>query len=889
MKVLFEKKYDPLDFEDKIYEKWIESNCFKASNKKTDKKTYAIAMPPPNVTGKLHMGHSLDNTLQDILIRFKRMMGFDVLWVPGVDHSAIATEVKLVEQLREEGLTKEEIGREEFLKRAFAWKEKYEDNILNQLKKLGVSCDFSRKRFTMDEQFSEAVFVFFKRLYDDGLIYRGKRIINWCFGCGTSLSDAEVEHKEKDGNFYYIKYKLADEDGYLEIATTRPETIFADVAVAVNTDDERYKKYAGKSVLVPIINKKIPIIYDSYVEKDFGTGALKITPGHDPNDFEIGKRHNLEIIDLFDDKGKLNSFAGPFEGMDRKKARKEVAKKLEELGVLVKIEPLKHGVGHCYRCGEVVEPKLSMQWFVKMDVFKKPALEVVQNGDINFIPKRFEKIYFNWVENVRDWCISRQLWWGHFIPAYHCLDCGHINISRKMPSCCEKCRGSNLEQDGDTLDTWFSAALWPFSIFGWPDEKSPDYLKFYPTDTLVTGYDIIFFWVARMIFAGLYNTKKAPFKNVLIHGLVRDEQGRKMSKSLGNGVDPIDVIKLYGADALRFTLASGVNAGNDMRYSEKKVVASRNFANKLWNASRFIFMQLNELDIKLNFNKISFSDEDLFIEDRWILYKLNVLIKELTKNIEDYEISVACSKLYEFIWSVFCDWYIELFKIKKACGFYSKDSKEEEKNRKSAFSLIVYVLDSILKLLHPFMPFITQKIYFELYGEDKIISTQSWPKEIENLDIEKKAKEFEKVIEVVGALRNFRAAENIAKKVKITVYIKTNYFDIFKECEQFLVHLAGCQEVNFIEDKEIENSRKIVTDSAIIYVYLGDLVDEEKEKEKLLKEKEFLEKEISIFEKKLSNDNFLNKAPQDVVLKEKEKLSSKQEKLSKILSSLKNF
>ena len=530
-----------------------------------------------------------------------------------------------------------------------------------------------------------------------------------------------------------------------------------------------------------------------------------------------------------------------------------------------------------------------MQWFVKMDVFKKPALEVVQNGDINFIPKRFEKIYFNWVENVRDWCISRQLWWGHFIPAYHCLDCGHINISRKMPSCCEKCRGSNLEQDGDTLDTWFSAALWPFSIFGWPDEKSPDYLKFYPTDTLVTGYDIIFFWVARMIFAGLYNTKKAPFKNVLIHGLVRDEQGRKMSKSLGNGVDPIDVIKLYGADALRFTLASGVNAGNDMRYSEKKVVASRNFANKLWNASRFIFMQLNELDIKLNFNKISFSDEDLFIEDRWILYKLNVLIKELTKNIEDYEISVACSKLYEFIWSVFCDWYIELFKIKKACGFYSKDSKEEEKNRKSAFSLIVYVLDSILKLLHPFMPFITQKIYFELYGEDKIISTQSWPKEIENLDIEKKAKEFEKVIEVVGALRNFRAAENIAKKVKITVYIKTNYLNIFKECEQFLVHLAGCQEVNFIEDKEIENSRKIVTDSAIIYVYLGDLVDEEKEKEKLLKEKEFLEKEISIFEKKLSNDNFLNKAPQDVVLKEKEKLSSKQEKLSKILSSLKNF
>lgn len=739
----------------------------------------------------------------------------------------------------------------------------------------------------MDSLCSEAVLEFFKRLYDDGLIYRGEKIINWCFGCRTSLSDAEVEHKEVEGNFYHIKYKIVGEDDFLEIATTRPETIFADLAVAVNPTDERYEKYVGKSVVVPIVGREIPIISDLYVEKDFGTGALKITPGHDPNDFEIGKRHGLKIINLFDEDGKLNSYAKDFEGLDRKKARKAVVLKLKERGELLKIEPIKHSVGHCYRCFETVEPILSMQWFVKMNQLKDPAIRVVREGKIKFIPKRFEKIYFNWMENVKDWCISRQLFWGHIIPAYYCLDCGHINVSKTKPFSCEKCEGTNLKQEQDTLDTWFSSALWPFSTLGWPNENSKDYLKFYPTDTLVTGYDIIFFWVARMIFSALYNTKDVPFRNVLIHGLVRDEEGRKMSKSLGNGVDPLDIIKLYGADALRFTLASGVNAGNDMRYSEKKVVSCRNFANKLWNASRFIFMQLDEFGFRSISNlDFDFSEDSLFMEDRWILFKLDVLIEELTKNIEDFEISVACSKLYEFIWNVFCDWYIELFKIKKSCNFYATEKEEQEKNKNNAFKLIIYVLDAILKLLHPFMPFITQKIYFNLHGEGKNISVASWPKPLKKDFLLKDAKEFEKIIFVVGELRNFRAKLNLTKKDKIKIFINTQYFELFVGCRKFLEQLAYCEEILFTKENEIENCTKIVTEFAVVFVSFNGVVDEKKEMEKLLKEKEFLEKEILIFQKKLSNENFLNKAPKEVVLKEKEKLSLKKEKLEKILSIL---
>ena len=888
MKSFLNKKYDPVDFEDYIYSKWIKSECFKAKNTEPKEKSYTIVMPPPNITGKLHMGHALDETLQDILIRFKRMRGFNVLWVPGVDHAAIATEVKLVEQLKKEGLTKEEIGREEFLKRAFKWKDELEENILNQLKKLGVSADFSRKRYTMDSGCSEAVLEFFKRLYEDGLIYRGEKIINWCFGCKTSLSDAEVEHKEFEGSFYYIKYKIVGEEDFLEIATTRPETIFADLAVAVNPMDERYKWYVGKSVVVPIVGRKIPIIADSYVKTDFGTGALKITPGHDPNDFEVGKRHGLKIINLLDENGNLNSFAKEFEGLDRKTARKKVISKLKENGDLLKIMPIKHSVGHCYRCGEVVEPILSMQWFVKMDSLKDDAIRVVKEGKIRFIPKRFEKIYFNWMENVRDWCISRQIYWGHLIPAYYCLDCSHINVSKTRPYCCEKCKGQNLKQEEDTLDTWFSSALWPFSILGWPNEKAKDYITFYPTDTLVTGYDIIFFWVARMIFSAIYNTKDVPFRNVLIHGLVRDEKGRKMSKSLGNGVDPLDVIKLYGADALRFTLASGVNAGNDIRYSEKKVISFRNFANKLWNASRFIFIQMDELDFNFSFNlDLDFKEEDLYIEDRWVLYKLDVLIYELTKNIEEFEISVACSKIYEFIWNVFCDWYIELFKIKKSCNFYATTKEQEKKNITNAFRVILYLLDSILKLLHPFMPFITQKIYCELYGEDKNIATVSWPEPSEKEFLFDDYKKFEKIIEVIVTLRNFRADKNLTRKDKIKIFINTQYMELFEKCKNFIEQLAFCDEICFTKKNEIDSCAKFITQAAIIFVSFKGVVDEEKEKEKLLKEKEFLEKEILIFKKKLSNQNFLNKAPREVVLKEKEKLSLKTEKLKKILSVLK--
>ena len=909
MQIDFDKKYNPSEFEDEIYNMWLLNNCFKA-NFKTSKTPYTIAMPPPNVTGKLHMGHALDETLQDIIIRFKKMQGFETLWVPGVDHAAIATEVKLVEQLKSEGLTKEEIGKEEFLKRAFEWKDKYEGNIIKQLKKLGVSCDWSKKRFTMDEGCREAVLEYFIRLYKEGLIYRGERLINWCYTCKTSISDIEVDYKEKDGYFYYIKYKLEGSQDFLQIATTRPETLFGDVAVAVHPEDERYKSYVGKCLILPILNRKIPIIADSYVDRDFGSGVVKITPGHDFNDFEVGVRHNLELIKLFDEDGNLNQFCGKFKGISRLQARKEVVNELENSGLLIKSVPIKHNVGHCYRCGGVVEPFLSLQWFVKMDALKGPALEAAKTGQVEFVPKRFEKIYFNWMENVKDWCISRQLWWGHGIPAYYCSNCGHINVAKSMPSCCENCSCKELKKDEDTLDTWFSAALWPFAILGWPDENDENYKKFYPTTTLVTGYDIIFFWVSRMIFSGLYNTKNVPFKKVFIHGLVRDEQGRKMSKSLGNGVDPLDIIERYGADALRFTLASGVNAGNDMRYSEKKVLASRNFANKLYNAARFIFMQVREFDENFSpdFSKIlALNKEKLYIEDRWILYKLNELIKEVSRNIECFDISVAADKLYDFVWNVFCDWYIELFKIKKANCFVAKycmccsgkgfyfnienegSSSEYVKMRaQQCFNIIFYALDVILKILHPFMPFITQEIYFKLYGSNRFILNYSWPAPSDEFNFTAEARLFEGIIKIVKAVRNFRAQNNIPNKVNLNVYLSSDVFDgdFINCCRNFIEKLGGCNILGSSLDGEVNGCKRVITDVAVIDVVLDGVIDRGGEVEKLRKQKQYLLDEIKIFKQKLSNPNFKNKAPKPVVDEAARKLKFKEAELNKVEASL---
>lgn len=912
MQIDFNKKYNPSEFEDVIYNMWLSNNCFKA-NVKTSKMPYTIAMPPPNVTGKLHMGHALDETLQDIIIRFKKMQGFETLWVPGVDHAAIATEAKLVEQLRVEGLTKEEVGKEEFLKRAFKWKDEYEGNIVNQLRKLGVSCDWSRKRFTMDEGCREAVLEYFIRLYKDGLIYRGERLINWCYTCKTSISDIEVDFKEKDGCFYYIKYKLEGSQDFLQVATTRPETLFGDVAVAVHPEDERYRSYIGKFLVVPILNRKIPIIADSYVDRDFGSGVVKITPGHDFNDFEVGLRHNLKPIKLFDEDGNLNEFCGKFKGMPRAKARKEVANELENVGLLIKSVPVKHNVGHCYRCGAVVEPFLSLQWFVKMEALKEPALEAAKAGQVEFVPKRFEKIYFNWMENVKDWCISRQLWWGHGIPAYYCSNCGHINVAKSMPSCCEKCSCKELTKDEDTLDTWFSAALWPFAILGWPNENNEYYKKFYPTTTLVTGYDIIFFWVSRMIFSGLYNTKNVPFKKVFIHGLVRDEQGRKMSKSLGNGVDPLDIIKRYGADALRFTLASGVNAGNDMRYSEKKVLASRNFANKLYNAARFIFMQVNEFDENFSpdFSKILLlNKEKLYIEDRWILYKLNELIKEVSRNIECFDISVAADKLYDFIWNVFCDWYIELFKIKKVNNFIAKNylrgadedryfnaengcfnSEYVKMRAQQSFNIIFYALDVVLKILHPFMPFITQEIYFKLYGSNRFILNYGWPAPNDEFNFEAEYRLFEGVIKIVKAVRNFRAQNNIQNKLNLNIYLTSDVFNsgFINSCRHFIEKLGGCHILGSSLDGDVSGCKRVITDVAVIDVVLDNVVNKDEEIKKLQNQKQYLLGEIKIFKQKLSNTNFKNKAPKAVVEAAVRKLESKEAELKTVEASLKSL
>ena len=727
-----ESKFNPKDFEDKIYKNWEESGYFKPSEDKS-KKPYTIVIPPPNITGKLHMGHALDETIQDLLIRYKRMQGYNTLWLPGTDHAAIATEAKVVAKLKEEGISKEDLGREEFLNRAWEWKKEYGGIIINQIKKLGCSCDWDRERFTMDEGLSNAVKHVFVELYNKGLIYKGKKMINWCPYCKTSISDAEVEYEEEPTHLWHIKYKVkGEENRYVIVATTRPETMLGDTGVAVHPADERYKDLVGKTVILPIMNKEIPVVADEFVEKEFGTGAVKLTPAHDPNDYESGERHGLEVVEVFDETGKMNDLVPEYEGMDLYEAREKIVEKLKEIGALVKIEDYTHNVGKCYRCHHRIEPKISEQWFVKMDTLAKPAIDAVRNGEVKFIPERFDKTYFNWMENIRDWCISRQLWWGHRIPAYYCKECGNMQVSESEITKCNKCGSKNIEQDDETLDTWFSSALWPFSTLGWP-EQTEDFKYFYPTDTLVTGYDIIFFWVARMIFSAIEHTGKAPFKNVFIHGIVRDSQGRKMSKSLGNGIDPIEVIDKYGTDALRFSLILGISPGNDIRYMPEKLEAASNFANKLWNASKFVLGNLE------NYKEIEFKDikDDLTYADKWILSKLNVLVAEITNNIDGFELGVFAQKIYDFIWNEFCDWYIEMVKPR----LYN----ENDKTKLAAMYTLNKVLADSLKLLHPIMPFITEEIYTKLYNNDESIMISKWPEYDNNLNYEKEIQAVEEL------------------------------------------------------------------------------------------------------------------------------------------------
>ena len=864
-----EKLYNPTNVEDRIYKFWLDGGYFTAKPD-PEKKPYTIVIPPPNITGQLHMGHALDETLQDILIRYKRMQGYAALWIPGTDHASIATEAKIVEAMRKEGVSKADLGREKFLERAWAWKEQYGGRIVEQLKKLGTSCDWSRERFTLDEGCSEAVKEVFVRLYEKGLIYRGERIINWCPHCLTSISDAEVEYSEQAGHFWHINYPLADGSGVIEIATTRPETLLGDTAVAVNPDDPRYQDMVGKMLILPLVNKEIPIVADSYVDMEFGTGAVKITPAHDPNDFEVGLRHNLPVINVMTDDAHINENGGKYEGMDRYEARKAIVADLEKGGYLVKVKDHSHNVGSCYRCSTTVEPRVSKQWFVKMEPLAKPAIEAVKNGETRFIPERFDKIYFHWMENIKDWCISRQLWWGHRIPAYYCDDCGEMVVSKTAVETCPKC-GGKMHQDEDTLDTWFSSALWPFSTLGWPNETE-DLKFFYPTSTLVTGYDIIFFWVARMIFSAIEQTGKAPFETVFIHGIVRDSQGRKMSKSLGNGIDPLVVIDEFGADALRFMLATGNSPGNDMRYSDDKVRASRNFANKLWNASRFILMNLSD-DV---------TDESLpktlTVEDKWVLSQYNELVRQVTDNLDKFELGIAVSKLYDFIWDVFCDWYIELCKARLQAG------GEESKN---AQKVLVYVMNNTLKLLHPFMPFITEEIWQALPHTGESIMVAKFPEYSEELNFSEEEKEFGRVVDAIRAIRNARAEMNVPPSRKAKVYIETQYPEAFKAGERFFFRLAGASEVEIAPEVKLEGAVSAVTDSARIFIPLADLIDKEKELARLNKELAACEKDISIISGKLDNEKFMAKAPEKIVEQEKEKLARAKERMENIKESLK--
>ena len=856
------KTYNPAEIEDRLYQKWLDKKYFHAEVDRS-KKPFTIVMPPPNITGQLHMGHALDNTLQDILIRFKRMQGYNALWQPGTDHASIATEVKVINKLKEEGIEKEDLGREGFLKRTWEWREEYGGRIVSQLKKLGSSADWDRERFTLDEGCSKAVEEVFIKLYEKGYIYRGSRIINWCPVCQTSISDAEVEYEDQAGFFWHINYPIVGTDQCIEIATTRPETMLGDTAIAVHPDDERYKDLIGKMVLLPIVNKEIPIVADSYVDKEFGTGAVKITPAHDPNDFEVGRRHNLEEINIMNDDGTINENGGKFAGMDRYEARKAIVAQLEEEGYLVRIEPHNHNVGTHDRCHTTVEPMVKKQWFVKMDELAKPAIEAVKNGDLRFVPEHFDRTYLHWLENIRDWCISRQLWWGHRIPAYYCDECGEIVVSREQPTVCPKCGCTHLTQDEDTLDTWLSSALWPFSTLGWP-EQTEDLDYFYPTSVLVTGYDIIFFWVIRMVFSGYEHTGKSPFKDVLIHGLVRDEQGRKMSKSLGNGIDPLEVIDQYGADALRLTLVTGNAPGNDMRFSEKKILASRNFANKVWNASRFMLMNIEKADLS------NVSLADLTPADKWILSKANTLVKDVTENMENYDLGIAVAKLYDFIWEEFCDWYIEMVKPR----LYN----DEDATKAAALYTLKNVLITALKLLHPYMPFITEEIFCSMQDEEESIMVSDWPVFKEEFNFKAEEMEVEAIKTAVRNIRNLRADMNVAPSKKATVYVvseKEEVREIFEHSKVFFGTLGYASEVIVQADKTgiAEDAVSTVIPDAVIYIPFAELVDVEKEIARLEKEAARLEGEIKRANGMLNNQKFVSKAPAAKVEAEKEKLA----------------
>ena len=863
------KQYNPKEVESRIYSNWMEAGYFRPECD-PDKTPYTIVMPPPNITGQLHMGHALDMSLQDVIIRLKRMQGYSALWLPGTDHASIATEARIVETMREEGITKDDIGREGFLERAWKWKEQYGGRIDEQLKYLGSSCDWSRERFTMDEGCSKAVLDVFCKLYEKGLIYRGERIINWCPHCRTSISDAEVEFEEQDGFFWHLRYPFSDGSGYLELATTRPETLLGDTAVAVNPNDERYSGAVGKTVILPIVGREIPVVADDYVEMDFGTGVVKITPAHDPNDYEVGLRHDLEIINVLNEDGSVNENGGKYCGMDRYECRKQIVKDLEEGGFLVRVEPYKHNVGTCYRCGTTVEPRISKQWFVKMQPLAEPAIKAVEDGSVRFVPERFSKTYFNWMYNIKDWCISRQLWWGHRIPAYYCDDCGEVIVAKEQPDCCPKC-GGKVHQDEDTLDTWFSSALWPFSTLGWPEETE-DLKYFYPTDTLVTGYDIIFFWVARMIFSGIEHMGEVPFRTVFIHGLVRDAQGRKMSKSLGNGIDPLDVIDEYGTDALRFMLASSVSPGNDMRYSDEKMIAARNFCNKMWNAGRFILM--NDVDGV----KPDTLPAELEIEDRWILTQLENVIQEVTANMDHFELGIAASKVYDFAWDVFCDWYVELAKLRL--------NSDDEQRKQSCKQVLVYTFTRILQMLHPFMPFITEAIYEALPTSCESIMISRWPEFDSSLCFEEDTERFGKIMDIIKAVRAIRAEKNVQPSKLLDLSIETQETEVFSAGSEFIKRLAKAATVTVGTGFDIPDAVQAVTDSARALIPLSELVDREKELARLEKELRAVEKDMAGLEGRLSNPQFLSKAPENVVAGERDKLEKLTAKKAMILDSI---
>ena len=870
------KTYDPSQVEDRLYKNWMDKGYFHAEAD-PEKEPYTIVIPPPNITGQLHMGHALDNTMQDILIRTKRMQGYAALWLPGTDHASIATEAKIVDAMAKEGISKDDIGREKFLERAWDWRRVYGGRIVEQLKKLGSSCDWERERFTMDEGLSKAVQEVFLRLYDKGLIYKGERITNWCPKCNTSISDIEVEYEEQAGHFWHIKYPVKDSDEFVVIATTRPETLLGDTAVAVNPEDERYTHLVGKTLILPLINKEIPVIADSYVDKDFGTGCVKITPAHDPNDFEVGLRHDLPQVRIMDDNAIMNDNAGQYKGLDRYEARKKMVADLESLGLMVKIEGHNHNVGTCQRCKTVIEPFISKQWYVRMKPLAEPAIEVVKNGTIKFVPERFSKIYFNWMENIQDWCISRQLWWGHRIPAYYCKACGKVMVQAEAPDKCTQCGYTGIEQDNDTLDTWFSSALWPFSTLGWPD-NTKDLEYFYPTNVLVTGYDIIFFWVARMIFSGMEHMGQEPFKHVFIHGIVRDSQGRKMSKSLGNGIDPLEVISKYGTDALRFALTIGNSPGNDLRYTDEKVESARNFANKVWNASRFVLMNFDE---ELDFSKV---DKNKFtVADKWILSRVNTVTKEVTENIDKFELGIGLQKVYDFIWEEFCDWYIEIVKPR----LFDRESE----GRLEAQYVLNHVLGTAMKLLHPYMPFITEEIYTHLVNEDESIMISQWPKFTEELDYPQDEAKMRLIMDAVRSIRNTRAEMNVppSRRAKaIFVVGGQTEADTIKEASLFFERLAGTKEVCVQFDKEgvPADAVGMVIAGAEIFMPLDELIDMEKEIERLEKEKANLEGELKRVEGKLSNEGFVAKAPAKVIEEEKAKQQKYKDMYQKVLERL---